>query len=238
MKKVLVTVAALGLVFGVAANALALDKPGRASESEATTAPVVAKATAPGVALWSVTGQWVLAGAWIGNGMPGQAGGANPFYETGSDAFWIHSFKVLPTLQINDKVAVKGEIRFIDRHVWGAEGSTKDINTYHLYLEYMSPIGKTRFGRTPAGAWGGKFHDSTYQGNRIMLWGNWMPENWGNLIFLQKLTETDVLDIENPISGDDFRSDGDRDAFYIDLSYKADMGKTVAAVWVDRHAEG
>ncbi|NOQ66040.1 MAG: hypothetical protein GQ556_02330, partial [Desulfobacterales bacterium] len=49
MKKVLVTVAALGLVFGVAANALALDKPGRASESEATTAPVVAKATAPGV---------------------------------------------------------------------------------------------------------------------------------------------------------------------------------------------
>ena len=51
MKKVLATVAALGLVVGVTANALALDKPGRVSESEATTAPRVAAPTAPGVAL-------------------------------------------------------------------------------------------------------------------------------------------------------------------------------------------
>ena len=65
MKKVLVTVAALGLVFGVAANALALDKPGRSTEVEATTAPRVPTATAPGVARWSVSGQWVLAGAYI-----------------------------------------------------------------------------------------------------------------------------------------------------------------------------
>ena len=36
MKKVLATVAALGLVLGVTANALALDKPARASEVEST----------------------------------------------------------------------------------------------------------------------------------------------------------------------------------------------------------
>jgi len=71
MKKVLVTVAALGLVFGVAANALALDKPGRASEAESVTAPRVAKATAPGVSLWSVAGKWVLAGAYLSKSMGG-----------------------------------------------------------------------------------------------------------------------------------------------------------------------
>ena len=41
MKKVLVTVAALGLALGVASNALALDKPSRSTEVEATTAPRV-----------------------------------------------------------------------------------------------------------------------------------------------------------------------------------------------------
>lgn len=263
MKKVLVTAMALGLTLGVAANALALDKPGRASEVEATTAPVVPKATAPGVALWSVTGQWVLAGAYIGNGMPGQSGGANPYYETGADAFYIHSFKVLPVLQINDKVSVKGEIRFVDRSVFGAEGTTKNINAYHVYLEYMSAIGKTRFGRTPAGAWGGKFNNNSGQGNRLMLWGNWMPENWGMLLFTQKITETDVLDTRIIPAGPDglglqptppyiivvpgdpahvdpdyFLSDGDRDGYYIDVSYKADMGKTTAALFVDRYAAG
>ncbi len=63
MKKVLATVAALGLVLGVTANAFALDEPGKAATSEADTAPRVAAPTAPGVALWSVSGQWVLAGA-------------------------------------------------------------------------------------------------------------------------------------------------------------------------------
>ena len=75
MKKVLATVAALGLVVGVTANALALDEPGRVSESEATTAPRVAAPTAPGVALWSVAGQWALAGAYVSKGM-GRPGGA------------------------------------------------------------------------------------------------------------------------------------------------------------------
>ena len=62
---------------------------------EATTAPAVAQPTAPGVALWSVSGQWVLAGAVFanGNGLPG---GANLTHETGNDAFYIYSFKILP----------------------------------------------------------------------------------------------------------------------------------------------
>ena len=229
MKKVLVTVAALGLVFGVAANALALDKPGRASETESVTAPVVAKATAPGVALWSVSGQWVLAGAYLSDGMgaPGEVD-VNGEYDT-NDAFYIYSFKILPTLQINDKVAVKGELRFADRNVWGFNDVSKPggryIDTYQLYLEYESPIGKTRFGRAGAGAWGNKFINSTYNADRIMLWTNFMPENWGMLLFTQKYGVSDE-DAANPGVADQ-----DKDAYYIDVSYKASFGKTIAAIW-------
>ncbi|MGB6291062.1 MAG: hypothetical protein WBF36_13115, partial [Desulfobulbales bacterium] len=110
MKKVLATVAALGLVLGVTANAFALDEPGRASEVESTTAPRVAQPTAPGVALWSVAGQWVLAGALFQNGL-GLPGGASLDGETGTDAFYIYSFKILPTLQVNDKISMEAEFR-------------------------------------------------------------------------------------------------------------------------------
>lgn len=226
MKKVLATVAALGLVLGVAGNVLALDKPGAAATSEATTAPRVAAPTAPGVSLWSVSGVWSLAGAYISNANGSSHVETNS--ETGNDDFYIHSFKILPVLQVNDKIAVKGEIRFIDRDIFGAENSKNDdINVYHLYMEWMSPLGKTRFGRTPGGAWGSKFGDSSGQRNRLMLWGNWMPENWGMLLFTAKRVENDVVSAD---------SDLDRDGYYIDLSYKADFGKTVGAIYYARNA--
>ena len=221
MKKVLATVAALGLVLGVTANALALDKPSRASQSEADTAPRVPEPTAPGVALWSVAGQWVLAGAFLENGL-GNAGDANVWgdyaplgFQKGSDAFYIYSFKILPVLQVNDKIAMKGEIRFEDRTVFG-ESATKsasgrNADFKHVYMEWMSPFGKTRFGRTPAGAWAGGFMNSTGQGDRLMWWLNMMPENWGSLLFLQKVNENDVA---SPAS------DLDNDGYYADLSYK------------------
>jgi hypothetical protein len=226
MKKVLATVTALGLVLGLATNVLALDKPGAQAEGEATTAPRVPAPTAPGVALWSVSGSWVLAGAYISNGNGSQH--VWPYAELGADAFYIHSFKILPVLQVNDKVAVKGELRFIDRSVWGLEPTKgEEFNTYHLYMEWASPFGKTRFGRTPGGAWGSKFGDSSGQRNRIMWWPNMMPENWGSLLFIAKRVENDVGTTA---------SDEDRDALYVDLSYKADMGKTVGALYIARNA--
>jgi hypothetical protein len=166
-----------------------------------------------------------------------------------NDAWYIYSFKVLPVLQVNDKVAMKGEIRFVDRSIFGTEavnggtstdsnGDTtsvasaayRDADFKHVYMEWTSPWGKTRFGRTPAGAWGSKFINNTGQGNRLMWWLNMLPENWGSLIFTQKRAEVDAT------SGADV-SDQDRDAYYIDLSYKADFGKTVAALWFDRRAD-
>jgi len=235
MKKVLATVAALGLVLGVTANALALDQPGRASVSEATTAPRVPEPTAPGVALWSVAGQWILAGAYVGNGLGNPAdanvwGDYEPFgLEKGADAFYIYSFKILPVLQVNDKISMKGEIRFEDRTILG-EAATKsasgrNADFKHVYMEWVSPWGKTRFGRTPAGAWAGGFMNSTGQGDRLMWWLNMLPENWGSLLFTQKVVESDYADPA---------SDLDTDGYYVDLSYKADFGKTIGAIWATR----
>jgi hypothetical protein len=237
MKKVLATVAALGLVVGVTTNALALDKPGRVSESEATTAPRVAAPTAPGVALWSVAGQWALAGAYVSKGMGGPGGAAiqsgGGTESDSNDAWYLYSFKVLPVLQVNDKIAMKGEIRFVDRCIsgtsCGSSASNRDADFKHVYMEWTSPWGKTRFGRTPAGAWGSKFINNTGQGDRLMWWLNMLPENWGSLIFTQKRAEVDSTSGPNV-------SDQDRDAYYVDLSYKADFGKTVGALWFDRRA--
>jgi hypothetical protein len=56
-----------------------------------------------------------------------------------------------------------------------------------------------------------------------------LPENWGSLIFTQHLVEDDALSGANI-------SDQDTDGYYIDLSYKADFGKTTAAVFAVRRA--
>ncbi len=233
MKKVLSTVAALALVAGVASNAMALDKPGRASEVPTTTAPRVPTPTAPGVALWSVAGQWVLAGALIGGGMGDGPGGADvQGLHDNTDAWYIYSFKILPVLQVNDKISMKGELRFADRCVYGtscgSDSGSRDMDIKHVYMEWMSPIGKTRFGRTPAGGWGPKFMNNGAQGDRIMLWPN-MPDNWGALLFTQKISEKD--------STTPGISDGDVDFYYIDFNYKANFGKTIAAVIGKRTAD-
>jgi len=242
MKKVLSTVAALALVAGVASNAMALDQPGRASEVAPTTAPRVATPTAPGVALWSVAGQWVLAGALVdggkGNGTPGSSGAAGGAdvkdeYDKTTDAWYIYSFKILPVLQVNDKISMKGEVRFVDRCIFGATcgkaADERDADFKHVYMEWITPYGKTRFGRTPAGAWGPKFMNNSGQGDRIMYWPNFMPDNWGALLFTQKISEKD-----SQTSGS---GDGDNDGYYLDINYKAGFGKTIAALWVARIAD-
>jgi hypothetical protein len=163
-----------------------------------------------------------------------QGPGDGTTYSDANDAWYLYSFKILPVLQVNDKIAMKGEIRFVDRCISGTEcgssASERDADFKHVYMEWTSPWGKTRFGRTPAGAWGSKFIDNTSQGDRLMWWLNMLPENWGSLIFTQKRAEVDAT------SGEEL-SDSDRDAYYVDLSYKADFGKTVAALWFDRRAD-
>jgi hypothetical protein len=94
-------------------------------------------------------------------------------------------------------------------------------------MNWVSPFGKTQFGRMPAGAWGTKFLDNSTQGDRLRWYPNMLPENWGSLLFIQKVAEQDAGAIA---------SDQDVDAFYVDLSYKAPFGKTTGALWAVRNA--
>ncbi len=66
------------------------------------------------------------------------------------------------------------------------------IDTYTLWMNWVSPFGKTQFGRMPAGAWGTKFLDNSAQGNRLRWYPNMLPENWGSLLFMQKVVEQDA----------------------------------------------
>ena len=86
-----------------------------------------------------------------------------------------------------------------------------------------------------------------------------LPEGMGMLVFTEKLAETDaggksgsltniydhgtlgdpdvpIADQEGNFFAPGYISDQDADAYYIDFSYTADMGKTVAALWIVRNA--
>ncbi len=234
MKKILSTVAALGLVVGFAATASALDVP---QKVETTSAPAAVKPTAPGVDLFSVTGSWSLAGAWLSDKNDDGYHWKPALHDDSNEnvgTVWLHSFILKPTLRVNDKISVMSEVRFSDRNVFGDDDLTesasmsgahdggRDVDVKHLYMEYASPYGKVRIGRTPAGAWGDDFISNSAEGNRIMWWTNFLPEGWGMLLFTQKMDE------------DDWTSSGssdDKDAYYADLSYKGSYGKSTLAYW-------
>jgi hypothetical protein len=80
-----------------------------------------------------------------GAAVGGRNGASGMNYSDANDAFYIYSFKVLPVLQINDKISVKGEIRFADRDVFGLTNRVltggRMIDAYTVYMEYVSPVG-------------------------------------------------------------------------------------------------
>ena len=112
MKKFLSTAVALGVVAGLAATASALEL--------------------------KVDGKYQVDGYYVnsGNGAAGGGGvlpldmentfrgtfdGAEP---TNDDWYW-HEFRINPTLIVNDKIQVKGDIRLVDSDtVWGQQDDT------------------------------------------------------------------------------------------------------------------
>jgi len=200
MKKIISAVAAFGLAVGMAATASAME--------------------------FSVSGYYALDGYML-NGASGEGYGLHPAtgYVGGlynddatTDSFWAQTFVVKPQLKINDKITMFSELRFDYDSVWGNQDNTDadrrtGIDVYHLYMEYMSPVGKIRMGRVPVGSWGGDFISSEGTGNRLMWWPSFVPEPFSLCLYTQKVTENDSYTYED---------DADNDTYEIDLTYKVE----------------
>lgn len=206
MKKVLSTVAALGLVAGMATAAQALE--------------------------FNVSGYYFVEGTHMssadGTGVvttventafSGLTNGVTTDDEAPNDDYWNHEFVIKPVMKVNDKIVMKSKI-YLAMDKFGQNDATavragngEEIEVHHLYMEYMSPIGKLRVGRTSAGLWQGDFLSSDSNGNRIMYFPNWLPENVGGCVFIQKVNENDS------VAGNDL-VDADTDLYEMSAWYK------------------
>ncbi|MBU2536826.1 MAG: hypothetical protein KKH22_00185 [Proteobacteria bacterium] len=198
MKKVLSTVAALGLVAGLATTASAVE--------------------------FKMSGQYLVEGIYMNGG----DGGGVAVNETAgtdntSDSWYQHTFVVRPTMKVNDKISMLGDIRLADNTIWGGQTGgdveglspgSNDVYVHQLYMDYASEIGKIRIGRTSAGPYGTNFLNTDIRQNRIMWWPSFMPKPWNLLFFTAKLTENENVD------GTTSATDSDR--------YEARLGYTTA----------
>lgn len=208
MKKVLSTVVALGLVAGLATTASAVE--------------------------FKMSGNYLVEGAYLSNSY-----GAGLYLEedagenTPSDAYFMHTFEIKPTMKVNDKISMSATIRVADDTFWGGQTGgdvTSNVNTtanthndfyvHHLYMDYASPIGKMRFGRTPAGPFGTSFMDPDSRGNRVMLWPSFLASGpWSTLFFLQQVKDT-ARNLSTPSVG--YESDADNSKYVARVFYKTD----------------
>lgn len=212
MKKVLFAVAALGLGLGLAA----------------TDASAVS---------FSASGKYVFEGRYVSNGADGsQPGAVNLASDTEANDFAYHLFYTYPTIKINDNTLFKGEVRFIDRDVYGTAQSgenainkNQEIWVRRLWAEWKMPLGTLHVGRMPGGAWGSNFLDSSNGSDRIKLVGNFMPEPFSLVLIWQKSAEVDGF------TGD--TDEADTASWYVGVGHKADFGATTAAFWHTRSDE-
>jgi hypothetical protein len=92
-------------------------------------------------------------------------------------------------------------------------------------MEYMSPIGKIRMGRTSSGLWQGSFLSSDKNNNRLMYFPNFLPKPWGACVFLQKTVEADSQSTDN---------DSDYDLYEASAWYKSkDLVAAIGYDWFD-----
>lgn len=205
MKKVLSTVAALGLVAGLASTAAAVE--------------------------FKMSGKYLVEGAYlsdakgVGMQVTEAAGESTP-----SDAYWLHTFQITPTMKVNDKISMSSTIRLADDTFWGgqtdgdtnATGSsvgptTGDVYVHTLYMDYASPIGKTRLGRVPTGGYGTNFMDFDKRGDRVMLWPSLLAGGpVSTLFYIEKATENTVPGTANA------ETDADSDIYVGRVYFKTD----------------
>lgn len=195
MKKVLSTVAALGLVAGLASTAAAVE--------------------------FKMSGKYYVEGYHLSDGATGAVKGVDLREGAGdnntSDSWYQHTFEIKPTMKVNDKISMFGTLRLADETVWGGQSGgdtagttttsytdsgantvsvtdrTSDVYVHHFYMDYASEIGKIRIGRTPAGGYGTTFLDTDSRQDRIMWWPSFLPKPFSALLYTGKVTEGDLL---------------------------------------------
>ena len=261
MKKVLLTVSALGLGLALAATTASAmtftaggkanitgiylnhgsSAPGSTTHSQATILtdsngnPVGVDLNGDGVddagplatAILNGSIPTIPTGAVVNGGNGGfRAGVANTDEDDNVDG-WHNSFYLYPKLDINDVTSVQGELRFIDRQVYGF--SDRDtMKVFRLWANYKSPIGTISFGRMPAGTWGGNpFLDSTKSADRI----KWSTDMGATTIYAvyQKNLEQDAYTGAT--------DKGDAASYLAGVKFGSDMGTTDIAVWYTRFDE-
>lgn len=196
MKKILSAVMALGLVAGVAATASAVE--------------------------FKISGHYFVEGVYMSSG--DDDGLVLNDDNQGNNSYWRHEFKIRPVMKVNDKIVMKSAIYLANSDIvtdgsdgiWGSQDDSKvdngdTISVQHLFMEYMSPYGKLRVGRTSAGLWQGDFLSSDVHANRLMFFPNFLGENIGGCVFLQKTKEGDKYTTD---------VDGDSDVYEVAVWYK------------------
>ena len=201
MKKFISTAAALGLLAGMATTASAVE--------------------------FSVKGKYLVEGYHLSDTPAGA--GVQLAGSSDSDAYWMHTFQILPTMKVNDKISMSADIRAFKEAVWGTgqDDGTANLDIDKLWMDYASPIGKIRVGRVETSVFGGKFLDSSASGNRLMWWPSFMPKPFELLLFTQKSTEDDYLSST---------SDRDNDVYKAQIAHTSDAGKAAIEYIYNRNA--
>lgn len=198
MKKFLSSVAALGLVAGVASTASAVDV--------------------------KLKGYYEVDGFYFDHGDGQGVALTKTTPESTSDAAIAHTFHIQPILKINDKVKMVSDIYLADDTLFGQDDTTttdgQNFEVHKLFMEYMSPIGKIRVGRHLANPFGTSFLDTELHQDRIMWWPKFLATmSIKTLLFTAKVKEFDGTSAQN---------DSDHDYYEARIYHTATAGKFIA----------
>ena len=204
MKKVLSTVAALGLVAGMSASASALEWS------------ISGDYTVQGVNLnhASATEALGLAGPRAGNFNNGLLDIDGPDKDQNSDAYYWHQFRTDVTMKVNDNIKVVSEIYMIDAYsVWEDtdSGDGNYVNVFKLWMQYTTPFGLFEIGRMPNGQVLHDFTNTDINGDGIKF-SLTLPEPFTLCLVTQKVDGKDSFD-NNDLT------DGDYDYYHIQAGY-------------------